>query len=197
MVIKDCMLHEKNGKQWIAFPGKPYIKDGAQSWVNIIDFADSRRKYLFQDEVLPLVRRFWAQPGSLWCAAWICWFAMVTAMTDVSEALDFLENVFGNRDRHLVAIEAGGNPKKIVGRFFDPHDSGVASWVSGHNQKYGIYYTVNELSDQFQGSKPTKGDVAKARFLHVDIDSEDGFERPRRMLSCSSQTHSSWSPIGW
>jgi hypothetical protein len=102
---------------------------------------------------------------------------MVTAMTDVSEALDFLENVFGNRDRHLVAIEAGGNPKKIVGRFFDPHDSGVASWVSGHNQKYGIYYTVNELSDQFQGSKPTKGDVAKARFLHVDIDSEDGFER--------------------
>jgi hypothetical protein len=58
MVIKDCMLHEKNGKQWIAFPGKPYIKDGAQSWVNIIDFADSRRKYLFQDEVLPLVRRF-------------------------------------------------------------------------------------------------------------------------------------------
>jgi hypothetical protein len=56
MVIKDCMLHEKNGKQWIGFPGKPYSKaDGAQSWVNIIDFVDTRSKYHFQDEVLPLV----------------------------------------------------------------------------------------------------------------------------------------------
>jgi AAA domain len=93
-------------------------------------------------------------------------------MNDLSEAMDFLENVFGSRNRHLVAIEAGG-AKKIIGRSFDSHDSGTATWISGHNQKSGIYFTVNELSDQFRGSKPSKGDVAKAQFLHVDIEEGD------------------------
>jgi hypothetical protein len=56
MILRDCMLCEKDGKRWIGWPAKPYEKqDGSKSWSNIVDFVDNKSKYLFQDEVLPLV----------------------------------------------------------------------------------------------------------------------------------------------
>jgi hypothetical protein len=56
VILRGCTLHEKDGKRWIGWPGKPYEKqDGSKSWTNIIDFVDNRSKYLLQDEALPLV----------------------------------------------------------------------------------------------------------------------------------------------
>ena len=63
LIIKDCSLHERDGKQWIGLPGKPYTKPGGgeQSWTNIVDFADNKSRYLFQDEALPLVLAAFAE----------------------------------------------------------------------------------------------------------------------------------------
>jgi hypothetical protein len=57
LIIKDCTHHERDGKQWIGLPGKSYTKPGGgeQSCTNIVDFADNKSRYLFQDEALPLV----------------------------------------------------------------------------------------------------------------------------------------------
>lgn len=29
MTIRDCAMHEKNGKEWIQFPSKPKVREGA------------------------------------------------------------------------------------------------------------------------------------------------------------------------
>ncbi|HEY1863432.1 MAG TPA: hypothetical protein VGG77_07030 [Roseiarcus sp.] len=41
IVIHDCMLHEKNGKQWIAFPSREWRgQDGERRFSPIIEFAE-------------------------------------------------------------------------------------------------------------------------------------------------------------
>jgi hypothetical protein len=41
LVLKDCTLHEKNGKHWIAFPARSYQdKDGSTSWSPVVEFAE-------------------------------------------------------------------------------------------------------------------------------------------------------------
>ena len=56
LILRGCCYHERDGKTWIGWPGKPYEKqDGTKSWANIVDFVDNKSKYLLQDEVLPLV----------------------------------------------------------------------------------------------------------------------------------------------
>jgi hypothetical protein len=61
LIIKDCSLNERDGKQCL--PGKPYTKPGGgeQSWTKIVDFADNKSRYLFQDEALPLVLAAFAE----------------------------------------------------------------------------------------------------------------------------------------
>lgn len=55
--IKDCMLHEKNGEQWIAFPGMPYQdKEGTTSYRNIIYFEDKKRGEALKKAALALLR---------------------------------------------------------------------------------------------------------------------------------------------
>jgi hypothetical protein len=64
MILRDCMFCEKDGKRWIGWPAKSYDKkDGSKSWSNIVDFVDNKSKYLFQDEVLPLVLAAMAEAG--------------------------------------------------------------------------------------------------------------------------------------
>jgi hypothetical protein len=39
--IKDCSLHEKNGKAWFGFPGVPFTdKEGNTAWRNVIVIPD-------------------------------------------------------------------------------------------------------------------------------------------------------------
>jgi hypothetical protein len=47
----------------VGLPGKHYTKPGGgeQSWTNIVDFADNKSRYLFQDEALPLVLAAFAE----------------------------------------------------------------------------------------------------------------------------------------
>jgi hypothetical protein len=61
MILRGCMLHEREGKNWIGYPGRPYKKeDGSETWANVVDFTDNKTRYLFSDEVLPLVLRAFA-----------------------------------------------------------------------------------------------------------------------------------------
>ncbi len=45
--IKSMMLHEKNGKRWIQFPSKSYIKDGETKYVPLLAIPDKRRYWDF------------------------------------------------------------------------------------------------------------------------------------------------------
>jgi hypothetical protein len=63
MILRGCCLHERDGKRWIGWPAKPYERDAAKSWINIVDFVDNKAKYLMQDEVLPLVLAAMAEAG--------------------------------------------------------------------------------------------------------------------------------------
>jgi hypothetical protein len=65
VILRGCTLHERDGKKWLGWLGRPYTKeDGSQSWSNIVDFRDNKTKYLLQDEVLPLVLAAMAEAAS-------------------------------------------------------------------------------------------------------------------------------------
>jgi hypothetical protein len=41
LVIKDCCLHQKGGKFWIAFPARSYLdEDGRTRWSPLVEFAE-------------------------------------------------------------------------------------------------------------------------------------------------------------
>jgi hypothetical protein len=64
MILRGCTLHDRDGKRWIGYPGRPCRKDdGAEGWANIIDFVDNKAKYSFAKEALPHVLRAFAEAG--------------------------------------------------------------------------------------------------------------------------------------
>jgi len=45
LVLRDCPVHEKNGKEWVAFPARSYQdKDGNTQWQALIEFAEGARE---------------------------------------------------------------------------------------------------------------------------------------------------------
>jgi hypothetical protein len=41
LILRDCTLHEKNGKQWISFPAKSFTgQDGETKWQPLVEFAE-------------------------------------------------------------------------------------------------------------------------------------------------------------
>jgi hypothetical protein len=56
LVIKECSLHERDGRRWVGLPGKPYTaKDGQTSYVNIIDFGTKQARTQFQELALKAI----------------------------------------------------------------------------------------------------------------------------------------------
>jgi hypothetical protein len=42
LILRDCTLHEKCGKRWIAFPARSFIgHDGETKWTPLIEFAEN------------------------------------------------------------------------------------------------------------------------------------------------------------
>jgi hypothetical protein len=39
IIIKDCALHERGGKYWIAFPARAYQVDGRTAWSPVVEFS--------------------------------------------------------------------------------------------------------------------------------------------------------------
>jgi hypothetical protein len=41
LILRDCTWHEKNGKEWVAFPARSYQdKNGNTLWAPLIEFAE-------------------------------------------------------------------------------------------------------------------------------------------------------------
>jgi len=57
--IRDLALHQKNGKQWLQLPAKPYQKpDGGQGWNYIISFYEKPTFKQFQEVALKALEAF-------------------------------------------------------------------------------------------------------------------------------------------
>lgn len=56
MGVRDLTLHQKDGKSWIAYPSKPYQKDGETKYSNYIFFEDTNRHNKFQEQALAAER---------------------------------------------------------------------------------------------------------------------------------------------
>jgi hypothetical protein len=60
--IRDCVLHEKDGRQWLAFPAKSFVtKDGAKKGIPFAkhtEIGSSRtQRNAFQSAALSLIQR--------------------------------------------------------------------------------------------------------------------------------------------
>lgn len=61
--IKDCVLHEKEGKRWINFPARPYEDEkGNRQWVPVLKIDEDKNR-LFQREAVAALNAFLAQAG--------------------------------------------------------------------------------------------------------------------------------------
>jgi hypothetical protein len=58
LIVRGAMLFEKNGKRWIGFPSKEWVKsDGTKGYMPLLEFADRSISDKFQAQVLPLAER--------------------------------------------------------------------------------------------------------------------------------------------
>lgn len=63
--IKDCTLHESNGKRWVSLPAKPYHKeDGSQAYSYIVSFPDRNVYESFQRQALQAIDAHIAENGN-------------------------------------------------------------------------------------------------------------------------------------
>ena len=55
LIVRGAMLFEKNGKRWVGFPSKEWVKqDGTKSHSSILEFSSREVSDKFQAAVLPL-----------------------------------------------------------------------------------------------------------------------------------------------
>jgi hypothetical protein len=58
LVLRDCCWHEKNGKEWVAFPARSYTdKAGATQWSPNVEFAEgaAEARRQFQERALEAI----------------------------------------------------------------------------------------------------------------------------------------------
>lgn len=97
---------------------------------------------------------------------------------NTDEAIDFLDQMFPNHLRHLVAIDLKGRVEAStfnVGEIDQMRD-----WIEGRQGEANLYFHVNNLYPKILNKKATKSDIATASFVHVDIDDVDAGERLRK-----------------
>jgi DNA-binding cell septation regulator SpoVG len=59
LVIHNCMLHEKDGKRWIALPSRQYKNaEGSPTYTPLIEFATKDARQRFQEAALKAVELF-------------------------------------------------------------------------------------------------------------------------------------------
>ena len=65
LVLRDCSLHERDGKRWIGLPARPQLgrdgrqlvapKTGQPAYATVIDFSDHKARERFQTAALAAV----------------------------------------------------------------------------------------------------------------------------------------------
>ena len=57
--IRDCSVHQKDGKRWIGLPSKPYTdKDGSEKYSYVVKFVEKDKYYSFQKHALAALDDF-------------------------------------------------------------------------------------------------------------------------------------------
>ncbi|MCA0339748.1 MAG: hypothetical protein LCH99_08425 [Proteobacteria bacterium] len=93
---------------------------------------------------------------------------------NTDETLEFLERMFSNGPRHLVAIDQTG---RVTARTFAAVEADeMWAWIDARQGEANLYFHVNEMRPGFANKKATKDDVSAALFTHVDIDDDNGKE---------------------
>ena len=67
LVLHDCTWHEKDGKEWVGFPAKPYeTKNGETAWQPLIEFAEGAKeaREQFRKQALEAIRAVADEKGS-------------------------------------------------------------------------------------------------------------------------------------
>lgn len=63
MEIRDCTLHDKEGRRWIGLPSRQYEKvDGTTTWTPIVLFYDRDKEGQFRAATLKALEEFMAAP---------------------------------------------------------------------------------------------------------------------------------------
>jgi hypothetical protein len=58
LAVRDCALHEKDGKTWFSFPGRKWEKsDGTTSWVDVCFIEDRDFKERLQAHICALLAK--------------------------------------------------------------------------------------------------------------------------------------------
>jgi len=58
LIIKDCTVHQKNGRAWVGFPGKKFKnREGEEAWTNLLEFADDDAKEEFRKAAVASIRK--------------------------------------------------------------------------------------------------------------------------------------------
>jgi hypothetical protein len=68
LVLHDCTWHEKNGREWIAFPARSYEgDDGVTHWQPLIEFAAGARqaREQFQRQAIAVIHAVVAEQDDL------------------------------------------------------------------------------------------------------------------------------------
>lgn len=90
---------------------------------------------------------------------------------NTDEAIEFLERMFPNLPRHLVAIDQRG---RVTARTFAAKEvDEIRAWIDARQGLSNLYFHVNSLHTGITNKKATKDDVSAARFVHIDIDNVD------------------------
>jgi hypothetical protein len=66
LVLHDCPVHEKNGKEWVGFPARSYeTRDGGTAWQPLIEFADgaTAARQAFQQQAIEAIHAAVAAEG--------------------------------------------------------------------------------------------------------------------------------------
>ena len=94
---------------------------------------------------------------------------------DTPSAVVFLAEVSPQHQINLVAINKRG---KVVARSFGPGEAvPMGLWIEGQQGRANLYFHVNELKPGARDIKARKEDMARAHYLHVDVDDMAALDR--------------------
>lgn len=92
--------------------------------------------------------------------------SLAAPSVDATVISDFLQSTIADAI-HLVSIVPDG---AVAGRWFGDSITDAAVWAAERNAEgANVYWTVNRVREGLN-AKPKKGDIAAARYQHVDID---------------------------
>ncbi|WP_050996891.1 virulence-associated E family protein [Sinorhizobium fredii] len=117
---------------------------------------------------------------------------------DTDEAVEFLERMYPDKPRHLVAIPMKGH---LEARTFLAHeDDEMRAWIDARQGEANLYFHVNLLRSGVANKKASKDHVSTAVFVHVDIDDPNAEERvfsfmpaPTVIVSSGGGFHCYWA----